>query len=77
MSEGDEEEIERDEILGWIEVGCWIALVLTPFLYWINGPAVSHDQLVSRWAVVGVALLGGIGFRRRAWRRRTRRMGNG
>lgn len=69
MSEGDEEAIDRDEIFDWLEFGCWIALALTPFLYWVNGPAVSHDQLVSRWAVVVVALLGGIGLRLRAWRR--------
>ncbi len=70
MSEGDENEIDREEAFGWIEFGCWIALALTPFLYWVNGPAVSRDQLVVRWAVVVVALVGGVGLRLRAWRRR-------
>lgn len=70
MSEGDESEIDREEVYGWIEFVCWIALALTPILYWVNGPAVSQDQLVVRWIVVVVALVGGIVLRLRARRRR-------
>lgn len=71
MSDDNEKEIDWDEPSGWVEFGCWIALALTPFLYLVNGPAVSQDQLVVRWIVVLVALVGGVGLRIRAWRRRT------
>lgn len=76
MNEHDEVSIERDEVLGWIEFGCWTALALTPFLYWVNGPAVSQDQLVVRWAVVIIAIVGGAGLRLRYWRRRSDGHGN-
>lgn len=61
--------IEGEQVAGWIEMGCWTALVLTPFLYWVNGPAVSQDQLVVRWIVVIVAMGGAIGLRIRCWSR--------
>lgn len=70
MGDDDEDEIDTKDILVWIECGCWIALALTPFLYWVNGPAVSQDQLVVRWIVVVVALVGGMVLRLRARRRR-------
>ncbi len=72
MNDVNQKEIGWDEACGWIEFGCWTALALTPFLYWVNGPAVSHDQLVVRWIVVLVALVGGAGLRLRAWRRLVR-----
>ena len=50
------------ELLGWIEFGCWSALLMTPILYWINGPAVSFDQTVMRGLVVVVALTGALGL---------------
>lgn len=70
MSDDQDRPIEWDEACGWIEFGCWTVLVLVPMLYWVNGPAVSQDQLVVRWLVVVVALAGGIGLRLRALRRR-------
>ncbi len=53
---------------GWwlAEVFCWTVVVLAPFLRWVNGPAVSTDQLVVRIAVVCLALAGGIALRTRA-----------
>ena len=70
MSDNNEQEIDQNQTYGWIEFGCWTALAITPVLYWVNGPAVSQDQLVVRSLVVLVALLGGVGLRIHAWRRR-------
>ena len=70
MSDNKEQEIDQNQMCGWIEFGCWTALAITPVLYWVNGPAVSQDQLVVRSLVVLVALVGGVGLRLHAWRRR-------
>jgi high-affinity Fe2+/Pb2+ permease len=50
-----------------IEIGLWTALALTPFLYWINGPAVSHDQFFVRGFVVLIVIIGLSVLRLRAW----------
>jgi hypothetical protein len=61
----DDKPFEVDEILGWTEFACWTVLALSPFLYWVNGPAVSHDQLVVRCGLVTIAVLGALGLRAR------------
>jgi hypothetical protein len=63
-----ENDIELKELLPWIEFGCWTAIVLFPFLYWVNGPAVSIDQYVMRNILIGVALIGAFGLRYWNWR---------
>ena len=63
-------ELTPAEIRGWLEFGCWTTLALAPFLYWVNGPAVSHDQLVTRITLVVVAANGAMGLRLYAWRER-------
>jgi hypothetical protein len=45
-----EDDLQLYEVLAWIEFGCWTAIALFPFLYWVNGPAVSTDQYVVRKA---------------------------
>jgi len=59
----DEPELSTAEIRGWVEFGCWTTVALAPFLYWVNGPAVSTDQFVVRTALVTIAALGAIGLR--------------
>ena len=66
-----EEPMSREEYLGWAEFACWTIVVLTPLLYWVNGPAVSTDQLVVRTTLTVLALVGGICLRIVHWRRRT------
>jgi hypothetical protein len=61
----DDEPLELDEILRWAEFACWTTLALAPFLYWVNGPAVSHDQFVVRSGLVVIAILGAFGLRAR------------
>jgi hypothetical protein len=62
------ETLTNEEIPGWIEFSCWTMLVLTPVLYYLNGPAVSPDQLVVRTALVIVALIGAGSLSFRRWR---------
>jgi hypothetical protein len=62
------ETLTNEEIPGWIEFSCWTMLVLTPVLYYVNGPAVSPDQLVVRTALVIVALIGAGSLSFRRWR---------
>ena len=71
----DEKTVEDNEqdpgIPLWaVELGCWTMVALAPFLYWVNGPAVSTDQLVMRSGLVGFALGGGIVLRLVACSRR-------
>jgi hypothetical protein len=63
----EEREISREEVLGWVEFACWTVLVLTPFLWWVNGPAVSTDQFVVRTALTVLALVGAVSLRIAKW----------
>lgn len=56
-------ELTPAELRGWMEFACWTILALAPFLYWVNGPAVSTDQFVVRTALVILAACGTVGFR--------------
>jgi hypothetical protein len=60
-------ELTPKEVRGWAEFCCWTALALAPFLYWVNGPAVSRDQFVVRTALVSLAAIGAVGLRAYAW----------
>ena len=57
------EPLTSAEILYWAEFSCWTVLVLCPFLYWVNGAAVSTDQFVVRTALVVISLCGAITLR--------------
>lgn len=70
------DDIELDELLPWIEFGCWTAIALFPFLYWVNGPAVSTDQYVMRNILISVAVIGAFGLRYWNWRTKRRDGGN-
>jgi hypothetical protein len=54
----NEEPLTKEEILYCAEFACWTTLALAPFLYWVNGPAVSTDQFVVRTALVVLAAIG-------------------
>ena len=64
-----EDDISLDEMLPWLEFGCWTALVLAPILYYVNGPSVSTDQAVVRSGLVILAALGAVALRFLNWRR--------
>ncbi|MBI2479134.1 MAG: hypothetical protein HYV60_11025 [Planctomycetia bacterium] len=65
-----DDELSLDELLPWLEFGCWTALVLAPILYYVNGPSVSSDQAVVRTVLVIVAALGAATLRFVNWRRK-------
>ena len=69
-TETKSEELSTAEIMCWFELSCWTMVALAPFLYWINGPAVSTDQLVVRTALVTIALIGGLVLRVTKWIKR-------
>ncbi len=61
------------DLLGWLEFACWTVLVLAPLLRWVNGPAVSADQLVVRTTLVVLAAVGAVGLRMINWRHKHKR----
>lgn len=54
----------NDDHIAWaniwqtLEMGCWIAIVAMPIMYWISGSAVSRDQAWIRTAMMVVAVTG-------------------
>ena len=64
------EELTTAEFFSWLELACWTMVALAPFLYWVNGPAVSTDQFVVRSGLVTLAVVGGVTIRVTKWLRR-------
>jgi len=60
--------LAKRNMLVWLELGCWTAVALVPFVSLINGESVSIDQYIVRWIVIIVALFNAIGMRYRAMR---------
>lgn len=50
-------------MLRWVEMFCWMSLVLTPLVYWMNGPTVSREQTYFRIGVVALLAVGGFSLR--------------
>lgn len=69
-TEATGDDISLDEMLPWLEFGCWTALVLAPILYYVNGPSVSTDQAVVRFGLVMLAAAGAVILRLVNWRRK-------
>jgi hypothetical protein len=67
-----DEHLSPAEMRSWLEFACWTTLALAPFLYWVNGPAVSTDQFVVRIGLVILAACGALGLRLCAWLQRRR-----
>jgi hypothetical protein len=62
-----EDDLTPAEVRRWAEFCCWTTLALAPLLYWVNGPAVSTDQFVTRTALIVIAAAGAIALRLFAW----------
>ncbi|WP_010587011.1 hypothetical protein [Schlesneria paludicola] len=52
-----EVEMTPTEIRGWVEFSAWCALVMTPIIWWLQGPSVSTDQFVVR---TGLLVISGV-----------------
>jgi hypothetical protein len=72
MDQQEDPEITTEEFLGWMEFGCWSALIMAPLIYWLQGPSVSTDQFVVRTALVILAAVGGVVLRIRVLLQRRR-----
>lgn len=57
---------DKEEILLWAEFCAWTMLVMTPIIWWLQGPSVSADQFVVRTALVVISATAAIGLRGRA-----------
>ncbi|MDA0657216.1 MAG: hypothetical protein O2931_00610 [Planctomycetota bacterium] len=67
----DDTPITWEEVRNFLEFFGWTTLVLTPFLYWVNRPAVSEDQYVIRCLLVACASICAVGIR--GWKLRSGR----
>jgi pimeloyl-ACP methyl ester carboxylesterase len=67
-------ERDHDAVLGRIEFCAWAALLMTPIIWWLQGPSVSTDQFVVRTALVAIPAAVGVGLRIRAWSPRIKRV---
>jgi hypothetical protein len=61
--ERDDQEIHFRDVSPALEFVFWIALAFTPFLRWVNGPAVSMDQFILQLLMVAAAVVGAISLR--------------
>lgn len=58
-----DDDIDPTEMRIWIEFSAWCALVMTPIIWWLQGPSVSTDQFVVRTGLVILSAVVGIGMR--------------
>jgi hypothetical protein len=65
MNDDAADTLEIAEILGWAEFCAWSALVMTPIIWWLQGPSVSTDQFVVRIGLVVISASVAVGLR--AW----------
>lgn len=72
MQELDSDKLNTEEVLQRFEAGCWMALVIAPITYWVQGPSVSADQFVVRSTIVAIAALGCVGLKVRSVVRKLR-----
>jgi len=70
MNQQTPDDLNPNEVLRWAEFCSWAALVMTPIIWWLQGPSVSTDQFVVRTALVIIATLSGTTLRCFAFVRR-------
>lgn len=63
MENQHEPGMSSEEVRGWIEFSAWSALVMTPIIWWLQGPSVSTDQFVMRTALVVISFSVATGMR--------------
>jgi hypothetical protein len=64
------ETVQFHDVAPALEFMCWTVVALTPFLRWVNGPAVTTDQFVVQVGLVVIALVGAFSLRFYHWRQR-------
>jgi len=66
------EEMDVQEISGWAEFCAWSGFVMTPIIWWLQGPSVSTDQFVVRTGLIVISASVAVGLRGRALFQRRR-----
>src|SRR5579871_40071 len=72
MNDDYRDELTSAETLYWAECFAWMMLVMTPIIWWLQGPSVSTDQFVVRKSLLVISGVAAIGLRIAALRRRRR-----
>jgi hypothetical protein len=72
MDDHSSNDWDPQEIVGWAEFCSWSALVMTPIIWWLQGPSVSTEQFVVRTALVVIAASASVVLRARVLIRRHR-----
>lgn len=63
MSNPPNDKPDLVQITQWVEFSAWSSLVMTPIIWWLQGPSVSTDQFVVRTALVAVSACVAVGLR--------------
>ncbi|MFO1043547.1 MAG: hypothetical protein U0941_17325 [Planctomycetaceae bacterium] len=64
------DDFDVEEALGWAEFCGWSALVMTPIIWWLQGPSVSTDQYVVRCSLIVISCVVAVSLRIRSVIRR-------
>ena len=71
MDEHQADTMSAAETLYWAEFFAWTMLVMTPIIWWLQGPSVSTDQFLVRTSLLLISGMAAIALRIFAlWRRR-------
>lgn len=63
MSNTVDDDVDLGQVRPWIEFCAWTALVMTPLIWWLQGPSVSSDQFVVRMSMVVLSAIAAVGLR--------------
>ncbi len=63
MSDSNSDQLDSAQALAWIEFCAWSSLVMTPIIWWLQGPSVSDDQFFVRTGLVVLSATVAIGIR--------------
>jgi hypothetical protein len=57
------DDISPEEFWYWSEFCSWVAFILSPLLWWLNGPSVSADQFWVRSGLVTISAVAAFSIR--------------
>ena len=72
MGDQKSDSLDVVEIRHWAEFCAWSALVMTPIIWWLQGPSVSTDQFVVRTGLIVISASVAIALRGQALLQRHR-----
>ena len=63
QDESVDEDLDPAQVRVWAEFCAWCAFVMTPIIWWLQGPSVSTDQAVVRTGLLVLSLVVGLSLR--------------